>query len=76
MRTPWDGGKRVALSPHPNNVVSTNSTDHKMTAQRLDEDEVSRTYLTDSMGRKQSTTVINESGLYNVILHSDKLKSI
>lgn len=47
-------------------------SNHKMTAQRLDEDEVSRTYLTDSMGRKQSTTVINESGLYNVILRSDK----
>jgi anti-repressor protein len=47
-------------------------SNHKMTAQRLDKDEVSRTYLTDSMGRKQSTTVINESGLYNVILRSDK----
>lgn len=74
MRIPWDGGKRVALSPHPNNAVSTNSTDHKVTARRLDADEkgVSRTYLTDSMGRKQSTTVINESGLYNVILRNDK----
>ena len=50
MRTPWDGDKRVALSPHTNNVVSTNTTAHKMPAQRLDEDEVSRTYLTDSMG--------------------------
>lgn len=110
MRIPWDGGKRVALSPHPNNAVSTNSTDNQVianrldsdekrgTAQRLDEDEVSRTYLTDSLGRKQSTAVaerledderaksdlgrqgsgwvINESGLYNVILRSDKLKSI
>ena len=74
MRIPWDGVKRVALSPHPNNAVSTNSTDHKVTARRLDADEkgVSRTYLTDSMGRKQSTTVINESGLYNVILRNDK----
>lgn len=45
---------------------------HKMTAQRLDADEVSLTDLTDSMGRKQSTYVINESGLYNVILRSDK----
>lgn len=76
MRIPWNGGKRVALSPHPNNTVYTNITDHKVTAQRLDEDEVSRTYLTDSMGRKQSTTVINESGLYNVILRSDKPESI
>lgn len=73
MRTPWDGGKRVALSPHPNNVVSTNSTDHKMTAQRLDEKGVSQI---DTLGGKQETTVVNESGLYNVILRSDKLKSI
>ena len=73
MRVSCNGGKRVALSPHPNNAVST---DHKMTAQRLDEDEVSRTYLTDSMGRKQSTTVINESGLYNVILRSDKPETL
>lgn len=45
---------------------------HKMTAQRLDEDEVSLTDLTDALGRKQDTTIINESGLYNVILRSDK----
>lgn len=36
---------------------------HKMTVQRLDADEVSLTDLTDSMGRQQETTVINESGL-------------
>ena len=47
-------------------------SNHKMTVQRLDEDEVSQTYLTDSMGRQQSTTIINESGLYHVILRSDK----
>lgn len=47
-------------------------SNHKMTAQRLDADEVSLTDLTDSMGRQQETTVINESGLYNVILRSDK----
>lgn len=45
---------------------------HKMTTQRLDGDEVSQTYLIDSIGRKQEMTVINESGLYNVILRSDK----
>ena len=61
MRIPWDGGKWVALSPHPNDT----------TAQRLDE-----TCFTGSMGRKQSTTVINESGLYNVILRSDKPETI
>ena len=41
-------------------------------AERLDTDEVSQTHITDSMGRQQEMTVINESGLYNVILRSDK----
>lgn len=41
-------------------------------AERLDGDEVSLTHLTDSLGRLQETTVISESGLYNVILRSDK----
>lgn len=41
-------------------------------AERLEEDEVSSTHLTDSLGRQQDMTIINESGLYNVILRSDK----
>ena len=41
-------------------------------AERLEEDEVRQTSLTDSLGRQQNTTVINESGLYSVILRSDK----
>jgi len=44
----------------------------RMVADRLDQDEVSQTYITDSLGRQQETTIINESGLYNVILRSDK----
>ena len=47
-------------------------SNHKMTVQRLDPDEVSLTDLTDSMGRQQATTIISESGLYSVILRSDK----
>lgn len=46
--------------------------DHKVTARRLDGDEVCQIPLIDSMGRNQETTVINESGLYSVILRSDK----
>ena len=46
--------------------------DHKVAARRLDEDEVCQTPLSDSIGCQQDTTVINESGLYNVILRSDK----
>lgn len=41
-------------------------------AERLEEDEVSSTHLIDSLGRQQGMTIINESGLYNVILRSDK----
>ena len=44
---------------------------HKV-ADRLDEDERNQIPLTDSLGREQETTIVNESGLYNVILRSDK----
>ena len=44
----------------------------KDTADRLDQDEVGHTEVIDSLGRKQTATIINESGLYNVILRSDK----
>lgn len=44
----------------------------RMVADRLDQDEVSQTYITDSLGRQQEMTIINESGLYHVILRSDK----
>lgn len=49
--------------------------DHKVAARRLEGDEVCQTPLIDSIGRKQETTVINESGLYSVILRSDKPKA-
>lgn len=42
------------------------------TAKRLESDEVGQTEVIDSLGRKQIATIINESGLYNVILRSDK----
>ena len=42
------------------------------TKKRLDPDEVDLTDLIDSMGRVQATTIINEPGLYAVILRSDK----
>jgi anti-repressor protein len=44
----------------------------RIVADRLDEDDVSQTYITDSLGRQQQTSIINESGLYTVILRSDK----
>lgn len=66
MRIPWDGGEWVALLPRPNDT-------NKVTAQRLDEDEVSQI---DTLGGRQETTIINESGLYNVILRSDKPEAV
>ena len=44
----------------------------KDTVLRLEEDEVGQTEVIDSLGRKQTAYIINESGLYNVILRSDK----
>lgn len=41
-------------------------------SKRLDEDEVNQIHTTDSLGRNQNVTIINESGLYSVILRSDK----
>lgn len=41
-------------------------------AKRLDEDEVDKIDVVDSVGRRQRSFIISESGLYNVILRSDK----
>ena len=41
-------------------------------AARLDEDEKDDIDLIDTIGRNQKTRVINESGLYSVILRSNK----
>ena len=46
--------------------------DVRRVAERLDVDEWSQTPVTDSLGRQQNTYIVNESGLYNVILRSDK----
>lgn len=44
----------------------------KDTVKRLDIDEVGQTEVIDSLGRVQKAYIVNESGLYNVILRSDK----
>jgi len=41
-------------------------------ANRLDPDDVAKTDIVDTKGRKQEALVINESGLYDVILRSNK----
>lgn len=40
--------------------------------ENLDSDEVSKTHVTDSLGRNQSTYVISESGLYALVIRSNK----
>lgn len=47
-----------------------------MVAQRLSDDDLSRTEVIDSMGRRQSVTIVNESGMYDVVLRSDKTEAI
>lgn len=53
-------------------VCSVLGLTNKHLTDRLDEDEVNQIHLTDSLGREQKTYIINESGLYTVILRSDK----
>jgi prophage antirepressor-like protein len=48
-----------------------NLSDVSMTASRLDEDEKGTSQIC-TLGGDQKMTIINESGLYNVILRSDK----
>lgn len=47
-------------------------TDARRVSERLDDDERSLTPVIDAKGRNQKTNIINESGLYSVILRSDK----
>lgn len=47
-------------------------SNNKDAIKSLDEDEVGKSYLTDNLGRKQATNVISESGLYALILRSNK----
>lgn len=52
------------------NVLRLNEP-HRVAA-RLDDDERTQSTVIDSLGRKQEMTIISESGLYSVILRSDK----
>ena len=52
----------------------SHSNSRKAIANLVDKDDVTRSYIIDSLGRKQQATFINESGLYSLIL-SSKLES-
>ena len=61
---PWFVAKDVA------EILGYSET-NRMTS-RLDEDEISKRQSTDSVGRRTEIIIINESGLYNAILGSNK----
>lgn len=63
---PWFVGKDVAEVlgyEKPRNALATH----------VDEDDALKWGITDSLGREQETTVINESGLYNVWMKTNGL---
>jgi anti-repressor protein len=45
-------------------------------AERIDPDGVSQTQVTDSLGRQQLATIVNESGMYEVVIRSDKPEAV
>lgn len=50
-------------------------SNHKVAVQGLDDDEVRKVYLTDSLGRRQSVLAVNESGMYTLIVRSNKAEA-
>jgi hypothetical protein len=61
---PWFCGKDVC--------EALSISNHKDALSRLDDDEKDGVGITDPMGRSQTATFINESGLYNLIFQSRK----
>lgn len=60
---PYFVGKDVAL------ILGYSKPENALSA-HVDEDDTLKQGVTDSLGREQNTTVINESGLYSLILSS------
>lgn len=52
------------------NILGLSNT--AVTIKALDEDELSNSYITDSLGRKQTSFIISEPGLYKLIMRSRK----
>ena len=53
-------------------VCEVLGVDNSNISKLLDDDEVDSIHLTDSIGRNQRMTVVNESGLYELIFRSRK----
>lgn len=69
VRTVQNGGEPWFVLKDVCAVLGMNNS--RMVAERLDEDEMGVSQI-DTLGGKQAMTIVNESGLYSVILRSDK----
>lgn len=47
-----------------------------MIAQRIDADGLSQAEVIDTMGRRQTATIVNEAGMYEVVIRSDKPEAV
>jgi anti-repressor protein len=47
-----------------------------MISQRVDPDGLSQAEVIDSMGRKQTASIVNEAGMYEVVIRSDKPEAV
>ncbi|MFE5837228.1 phage antirepressor [Arthrobacter sp. NPDC056493] len=47
-----------------------------MISQRIDADALSQAEVIDSMGRKQTASIVNEAGMYEVVIRSDKPEAV
>lgn len=47
-----------------------------MISQRIDVDALSQAEVIDSMGRKQTASIVNEAGMYEVVIRSDKPEAV
>lgn len=66
---PFDGQPWFVLKDVCNVLEITNVTE---TLKRLDQDEFSTTEVIDSIGRSQEVYIVNESGLYSLVMTSRK----
>jgi prophage antirepressor-like protein len=70
VRTVMQDGEPWFVAKDVCDILEINSTTFAM--ERLEEDEVGSTKVTDALGREQETYIVNEPGLYSLVLGSRK----
>jgi prophage antirepressor-like protein len=70
VRTVMQNGEPWFVAKDVCDILEIASTTFAM--ERLEEDEVGSTKVTDSLGREQETYIVNEPGLYSLVLGSRK----